>query len=57
MGPMDLKMCAKKTCNRFGSSPKILSKSDHFSKVYDIFDLYHFLIPSTVLDSNFGNLR
>ena len=49
MCPVDLKMCAKKTCNRSGSSPKILSKSDNFSKIYDIFDLYHFLIPSTVV--------
>ena len=48
MGPMDLKMCAKKTCNRSGSSPKILSKSDHFSKIYDIFKQGHFLFDPTV---------
>ena len=48
MGPIDLKICAKKTCNRSGSSPKILSKPDHFSKIYNIFKLGHFLIPSTV---------
>ena len=48
MGPMDLKICAKKTCNRSRSSPKISSKSDHFSKIYDIFKSGHFLIPPTV---------
>ena len=47
-GPTDLKICAKKTCNRSGSSPKILSKSDHFSRIYGILKVGHFLIPSTV---------
>ena len=35
IGPMDLKICAKKTCNRCGLPPKISSKSSHFSKIYD----------------------
>ena len=58
MGPMDLKTCAKKTCNRSGSSPKILSKSDHFSKIYYIFKMGHILFPSTVHEKTthfFGN--
>ena len=48
MGSMDLKMCAKKTCNRSGSSPKILSKSDHSSKIYNVFKQGHFLFDPTV---------
>ena len=40
--PMELKTCAKKSCNRSGFSPKILSKSVVFSKIYDIFRLVHF---------------
>ena len=44
MDPIDLKICAKKTCNRSGSSPKILSKSDNFSKIYDIFKINILLI-------------
>ena len=52
MGPMELKICAKKTCNRSGSSLKILSKSDHFSKIYYIFKQGHFLLYPTVWDYN-----
>ena len=46
--PMELKTCAKKSCNRSGSSPKILSKSVVFSKIYDIFRLVHFYFEPTV---------
>ena len=46
--PMELKTCAKKSCNRSGSSPKILSKSVVFSKIYDIFRLVHFFFDLTV---------
>ena len=47
--PMELKTCAKKSCNRSGSSPKILSKSVVFSKIYDIFRLVHFFSTSRYL--------
>ena len=48
MGPMDLKICAKKTCNLSGFPPKILSKSSHFSKIYDILKSTHFFFDLTV---------
>ena len=41
-GPMDLKICAKKTCNLSGFPPNILSKSNHFSTIYDISKMAHF---------------
>ena len=47
-GPMDLKICAKKTCNLSGFPPKILSKSSHFSKIYDILKSTHFFFDLTV---------
>ena len=50
-GPMDLKICAKKTCNRSGFPPKILSKSSHFSKIYDTSKSVHFLFHLPMLDS------
>ena len=36
------KYMQKKTCNLSGFSPKVSSKSDNFSKIYDVFNLYHF---------------
>jgi len=47
-GSMELKICAKKTCNRSGSSPEILSKSVRFSKIYDILKVAHFHFDLTV---------
>jgi len=52
-GSIELKICAKKTCNRSGSSPKILSKSVDFSKIYNIFKLIHFVFDLTVLHADF----
>ena len=45
---MDLKICAKKTCNRSGFALKISSKSDHFSKIYGTSKSVHFHFDLTV---------
>ena len=45
---MDLKICAKKTCNRSGFPPKISSQSSHFSKIYDTSKSVHFFFDLTV---------